>query len=157
MGGHGETVKLDKNICDTLSRLQTRSRLREIANRRRQASNNNDGEHPLLDQDIIIHDQGTSATAILETYPPETKQTNATNDTYKPTATKKATKKGGVSEDVDGQGPDPTDPNGNSSDNNCRGGKFHLSTLGQRQLDEENPTFATTPLIPQPKTTMGTK
>jgi hypothetical protein len=34
MGSHGETTKPDKKICDTLSRLRTRSRLREIANKR---------------------------------------------------------------------------------------------------------------------------
>ena len=141
MGSHGETVKPDKKICDKLSRLRTRSRLREIANKRCQASNNNNGEHPLLDQDNFIHDRGTLTTTILETHPPEMKQTNATNDTYEPTATEKATIKGNVSRDVDGRGPDPKDRNGNSSDNNCRGGESNLSTLGWRQLDEGNPTF----------------
>ena len=42
MGSHGETVKPDKNICDT----RTRSRLRKIANKNRQTSNNNNREHP---------------------------------------------------------------------------------------------------------------
>ena len=92
----------------------------------------------MLDQDIVIHDQGTLTTAILETRPPETKRDNATNNTYEPTTTEKATTKEDVSEDR----------NGGSSDNNCKRGEFDLSTLGQRQLDETNPMFATTPLIP---------
>ena len=78
MGSHGETIKPDKKMCNTLSRLRTRSRLHEIANKRRQASNNNNREQPLLDQDIVIHNQGTWTNTILRTPPPESTAKTAT-------------------------------------------------------------------------------
>ena len=59
MGSHSNIAKPDIKICDTMSRLRTRSRLHELANRRQQASNNNNGEHTLLDQDIVTHNQST--------------------------------------------------------------------------------------------------
>ena len=86
MGSHSETVKPDTTVCITISRLQTRRRLWEITSRRRQASNNNNGEHTLLDQDIVIHSQSTPTNPISETHPLETKWNNATNNTYEPKA-----------------------------------------------------------------------
>ena len=65
-----------------MSRLQTRRRLRKIADRRRQASNNNNGEHTLLDQDIVIHNQNTPTNPVSETHPLETKRRNGTTNTH---------------------------------------------------------------------------
>ena len=82
MGSHGKKQKPDKSCSDTLSRLKTRERLRKIANKRSQESNNNHKEHPLLDQDVVHHTQSIPTTAILGTPPPEPKHNNATNDKY---------------------------------------------------------------------------
>ena len=83
MGSHGKKQKPDKSCSDTLSRLKTRERLRKIANKRSQESNNNHKEHPLLDQDIAHHVQSIPTTAILGAPPPEPKYVDATNDKYK--------------------------------------------------------------------------
>ena len=58
-----------------MSRLRQRSRLREIANRRQQASNNNNGEHTLLDQNIV-----TPTNAVPEPHPTEPARNNANNN-----------------------------------------------------------------------------
>ena len=58
MGSHSKNQKPDKNRSDPLPVLITRKRLREIANRRRQESNNNSKEHPLLDLEIVHHTRG---------------------------------------------------------------------------------------------------
>ena len=80
MGSHSKNQKPDKKRSDPLSRLTTRRRLREIANRKRQESHNNRKEHPLLDQDIVHHAQGYLNTATSRKPPPEPNYHNTTDD-----------------------------------------------------------------------------
>ena len=75
MGSHSNIAKPDIKICDTMSRLRTRSKLRKLASRRQQASNNNNREHSLLDQNIV-----TPTNAVPEAYPMEPAQNNANNN-----------------------------------------------------------------------------
>ena len=74
MGSHTKDVKPDTKVCNAISRLQKRNRLREMANRRLQASNNNNREHTLHDQDTVTNNQSTPTKAISVTHPLETKQ-----------------------------------------------------------------------------------
>ena len=127
-------VKPDTKICDTISRLRTRSRLREIANRRRQASKNNNGEHTLLDQDIVTYNRGTPTNAISETHPLETTRNIVTNNT----ADKDTTIKGYNSRDV----------NGDNNEGACGGDASKRPTLGQGKPDGNNPSSAITLSIP---------
>ena len=133
MGSHSETVKPDTTVCITISRLQTRRRLWEITSRRRQASNNNNGEHTLLDQDIVIHSQSTPTNPISETHPLETKWNNATNNTYEPTADKNI--KGYTSRDADGI----------NVDNDCRGDESKTPTPRRGRFSKSDPSPAITP------------
>ena len=53
---HGQSFQYLKTwfkISNTMSRLRQRSRLRELTRRRQQTSNNNNGEHTLLDRNIF--------------------------------------------------------------------------------------------------------
>ena len=93
-------LRAEKNAADAFSRVQADPDGLALYNADRQPEAHQESvkgldiqrtywEHPLLDQDIVTHGQGTLTTAFSETRPLETKQTNATNDTYEPMAKKK--------------------------------------------------------------------
>ena len=119
MGSHTESQKPDKKCPDTLSRLAARGRLREIANKKRQESNNNHKEHPLLDPDIVHHARGTLTTATPRKLPPEPNNKHPTPAS------------GGGDDDrlVQRSTPDKRDRGGGGNDNNLREGPFNLYAL----------------------------
>ena len=80
MGSHSNVVEPDTKVCDSIARLRLRNRLRELAEKRRRASNNN-GVHTLLDQNIVTYDQITPVNAVLETHPTEPTRNSANDNT----------------------------------------------------------------------------
>ena len=81
MGSHSNVVEPDTKVCDSIARLRLRNRLRELAEKRRRASNNNNGVHTLLDQNIVTYDQITPVNAVLETHLTEPTRNSANDNT----------------------------------------------------------------------------
>ena len=87
MVSHSNVSKPDTKISNTMSRLRQRIRLRKLVRRREQTSNNNNGEHTLLDQNIVTPTNVvtepipkvdfTPSTSVIGAHPTEPAQTKA--------------------------------------------------------------------------------